>query len=225
MIKLWVDKHSGAALRPGSSSVALATLAAMICAGSASAADLPALDVAALKQRLLSCRGIEDSVTRTACYDRLADETAEMPVVQAAPRPLPQPASQSAPQQVASSGEPASPAPAAPALQATPQPTQPTQPQASRGITDRLGVLFGTSNANSVTLEVTGYSRMENGKISIQTKDGVTLNQTEDIRLRDLPRVGGEIIVTRTFLGGYWCKVSRRTVYHCKPICPEGHEE
>ena len=172
--------------------------------------DAPPAAARSAEQGLAECRALASRDARTDCYDRLADEVAKAPAqtlpeqTQAAPSAAP-------PSTAAQSQQPAAPVlqPAAASQTASPQPALP----------ERIGsTLTGviTGDFGGIIMGISEVGTSETGRLRMMTTDGMTWDQSEDYRIHAWPAVGDKVTITKSALG-YWCRLSKRDLFHCKP--------
>jgi hypothetical protein len=151
------------------------------------AAPVAALDASEIRLRLKQCHEIGATAERVRCYDALAEADAASQPQASAP-------SEVGPSQTA---------------QAIPSPAP--EPVPKRDLTE---VLFA-SDAGKATLTATSIGETPKGLLRIATEEGIVLDQAEPERLFGRPRPGDKIIVTRSFIGGHWCRTSTRDMFRC----------
>jgi len=167
-----------------------------------------ALDDVGLQQKINACHAISDRDTRIACYDRLAEPASSALPMSATPQPSLAPAAPNlALSKPLSPTMPSTPQAAAPnvAIQASaPQPQSP--PQTSESL---------RSKTDEIVIAVSSISRVGNN-FSLITSDGITWDQTDDRRLRQMPAPGDLVKISRGYLG-YMCEFNKHLKFRCKP--------
>jgi hypothetical protein len=79
-----------------------------------------------------------------------------------------------------------------------------------------LDILHGDSA--KVLLPVASATMTADNRLRVTTADGVIWDQTQDAEPRSWPQEGGQILIKKNFIGGYWCGVDERERYPCKPL-------
>jgi len=188
--------------------------AILVGAGGPAFAD----DVPSLAQSLVTCHHLAKVKARVACYDALAERAEK---VASAPGALAALAPQA---MTAASGPPIG---SAAAIQqhtaaATPIAQPPTSaaasapPATSPAPADSHTFLNG--DLGKVTLTIASVGTTEDGLLRITTSDGFTWDQSEQQQIRAWPKTGDTLTIRKNFLGGQWCSLNTRDVYHCKPL-------
>lgn len=98
----------------------------------------------------------------------------------------------------------------------SPRETAPT-PSASPA-PSRFGLQAQIPNQapSKIFVTVARAGRAPNGKLQLVTRGGSIWNQTEGASVTRLPKPGSKVTITRNFMGGHWCQLSRWTAVRCE---------
>jgi hypothetical protein len=171
-------------------------LAALALAGAAPAPAMAPQSLAGVKAALAHCRQTADVAARAACYDSVTDTLIAAPAGDAEAEPQPEGA-------------------VAPAL--------PTPDVAAKAAKPPAGSRAGTvTSADSDYAKVRTHAVIaavavnDRGYLRLTTTAGEVWDQTQAFNVTQLPHAGDKLVISRTFLGGHWCRLGPRDVFHCK---------